>query len=194
MKKVILLLLMNLITMSTFAQQNVYARMFSIISGNVKTIVYEMSGDVNTFDKEGRLVSCKNGINELRYSWNGNKIKVSAYQDGKKLGEEYMTVSKNTPQEISITLPGGIVTETYRPDGAEDKSVIKSNGATMEETCYYHSDSDKHPYKYTISLQGQTETFELSGYQYDSYGNWIKRTVRNNGVSQTEIRTITYYN
>lgn len=194
MKRIIYSLLLSLIAVSSFAQYNVYSRMFGITNGKVQKIVMETTGEVFVFDREGRITSYSMGTNEIRYSWNGNKITLAAYQDGNKLGEEYMTVTTNTAQEVSISLPGGTVTETYRANGSEDKSVITSNGQSMVETCFYRSESDKSPYKFTVSMQGQTETFEISGYQFDAKGNWTKQTVKNNGQSQTDIRTITYYN
>lgn len=193
MKRFIYSLLLSFIAVSSFAQFNVYTRMFQITNGKVKKIVMETTGEVFTFDREGRISSYSMGNDELKYSWSGNKITLSAYQNGKKMGEEYMTVTKNTTQEVSISLPGGTVTESFRANGSSEKSVITSNGQTMVETCFYHSDSDTTPYKYTLSMQGQTETFEISGCQYDSKGNWIRQTLKNNGQSQTDIRTISYY-
>lgn len=198
MKKFFLSLLFILFTVSSFAQFNgaqfnVYARMFAITKGKPQKIVFETTGEAITFDQQGRITSYSMGTDEIRYSWNGDKITLTAYQNGNKLGEEYMTVTANTSNKVSISMPGGTVTETYRANGSEEKSVITSNGQSMTETCYYKSDSDVSPYKYTLSVQGHTETFDISGYQYDAMGNWIKRTINNNGQSLTEIRTITYY-
>lgn len=194
MKRIIYSLLLSLIAVSSFAQFNVYTRMFQITNGKVQKIVMETTGEVFTFDREGRITSYSMGTDEIRYSWSGNKITLAAYQNGNKLGEEYMTVTTNNTREVSITLPGGTVTESFRANGSSEKSIITSNGQSMVETCFYHSESDTSPYKYTISMQGQTETFEISGCQFDSKGNWIRQTVKNNGQSQTDIRTITYYN
>lgn len=194
MKRVFLSFFLSLLTLTSFAQMNIYARMFGIVNGQVKTIVMETTGEVFNFDKEGKLLSYTMGTSEIRYSWKGNKVTLAAYQDGNKMGEEYITVTKNTATEIAISLPNGTVTETYRAVGGEAKATTTSNGVSMVETAFYRSESDKYPYKYTISLQGQTETLEISGYQYDSHGNWIRQTIKSNGESQTDIRTITYYN
>lgn len=194
MKKLFLSLLFCMFAVSSFAQFNVYARMFQVYSGKVQKIVVETTGEVFKFDREGRIISYSMGPSEIRYSWSGNKITLAAYQDGNKMGEEYWTVTKNTSSEISISMPNGTISESYRENGSWKKSVISSNGQSMIEVPYYHSESEKNPYKYTLSIQGQTETFELSGYQYDAKGNWTKQTIKNNGQSQTDIRTITYYN
>lgn len=193
MKKIFLSLLLCLFAVSSFAQFNVYARMWDVYGG-VKKIVIETSGEVLLFDREGRLTSNTMGTDEFRYSWNGNKITVSAYQNGKKLGDDYMTVTRNTAREISISLPNGTITETYHANGRWEKIVFSSNEGSIVESSFYHSDSDKSPYKFTSSINGQVETFEIHGVQYDAKGNWVKRTLRLNGESETEIRTITYYN
>lgn len=194
MKKIFLSLLLCLFAVSSFAQFNVYARMFQIYSGKVQKIVVETTGEVFKFDREGRITSYSMGPSEIRYSWSGNKITLAAYQNGNKMGEEYWTVIKNTSNEISISMPNGSITESYRENGSWKKSVISSNGQSMIQVPYYHSESEMNPYKYTLSIQGQTETFELSGYQFDAKGNWTKQTTKNNGQSQTDFRTITYYN
>lgn len=193
MKKLILSLVMCLMTLSGFAQTNIYAKMLGIVEGRVKSIVSETSGEVYTFDKDGKVLSYKIGDNELRYSWKGETVTMSAYQGGNKLGEETLTVTKNTAEEVCITFPGGTMTETYRSNGGEDKSIMTSNGMSMVETCFYKSETDRYPYKYTFSMQGQTESIEVSDYQYDARGNWVKQTIKSNGNSQTNIRTITYW-
>lgn len=193
MKRTILCMVMSLMTIAGFAQTNIYARMYGIIGGQVKSIIVETSGEVSNFDREGKLISCRLGENELKYSWKGNKVTVSAYQNGNKLGEEYITVTKNTAEEVCLTFSGGTLTETYRSNGGEDKSIISSNGMSMVETCYYRSDSDTYPYKCTFSFQGETKTMEMSNYQYDAKGNWVRQTTTVDGNSQTDIRTITYW-
>jgi hypothetical protein len=193
MKRIIYSLLLSFIAVSSFAQWNIYQRMFQVNNGKVRTIVLETTGEVYTFDRKGRINSYLKGTYEIKYSWSDNKVTLAAYQNGKKLEEAYLTVTKNTPDEVSISLPGGTVTETYRANGSEDKAVANLNGQLMVETCFYHSESENSPYKYTISMHGQTETFEISGYKFDAKGNWTKQTLKNNGQSQTEIRTITYY-
>ena len=194
MKKFFLSLLLCLFAVSSFAQFNVYARMFQIYSGKVQKIVMETTGEVYKFDREGRITFYSMGPSEIRYSWSGNKITLAAYQNGNKMGEEHWTVTKNTFNEISISMPNGTISESYRENGSHKKSVISSNGQSMIEVPYYYSESEMNPYKYTLTIQGQTETFELSGYQFDAKGNWTKQTMKNNGQSQTDIRTITYYN
>lgn len=195
MYKFILTFLFSLFTVTSFAQFNVYARMLGIPNGKPQKLVIETTGEVYTFDKEGRLTSVSNGENEIRYSWNGQKIKFTAYQNGNKLGEDYMTVTTNTDREVSISLleGDGTIKETYRENGSEDQFILSSNGQSMIETCYYNSEEDKYPYKVTQSFQGQTETLLMSGYEFDAKGNLVKRIIKNNGQSITEIRTISYY-
>ena len=167
--------------------------MFGITNGIPQKIVMETTGEVIIFDKEGRIKSFSLGGDEIRYSWNGQKITLTAYQNGNKLGEDYMTVTTNNDHEISILLPNGTLKETYRANGSEEQSILSSNGQSMVETCYYNSEEDKVPYKCTQSFEGQTEILMLSGYQLDSRGNWVRRTTKCNGQSMTEIRTITYF-
>lgn len=194
MKKILISLLLCLYAVSSFSQFNVFARMFDIKEGKVKKIVIETSGETLLFDREGRLTSNSMGTDEIRYSWNGNKITVAAFQNGKKLGEDQMTVLKNTVREISISLPGGTITETYNANGRLEKTALSSNEGSIIETYFYHSESDKYPYKYTSLINGHVETVEIHNVQYDAKGNWIKQTLKSNGESETEIRTITYYN
>jgi len=193
MKRFIFLLLLSFVTVSSFAQFNVYARMHGIYYGKPQKVVIETTGEVITFDREGRIKSNSMGDNEIRYTWNGNKITLTAYQNGKKLGEEYMTVTSNTTSEIVVSMPNGTLRETYRSNGTHEKSVLTSNGQSIIETSFYKTSSDKSRYKFTVSAQGQTDTYEVSNCQTDSKGNWIRMTSKLNGQSETEIRNITYY-
>ena len=193
MNKICLFLFLAFTALSSSAQFNVYARMFGITNGKPQKIVMETTGEVFTFDKDGRLISYSLDNDEIRYSWNGQKITLTAYQNGKKIGEDYMTVTNNTDREVLLSLPSGTVKETYRANGSEDQSILSSNGQSMVETCFYNSEEDRCPYKVTQSFQGQTETILISGYEFDAKGNWIKSTVKSNGQTMTEIRTITYY-
>lgn len=193
MKKIIFFILLAMTAMASSAQFNVYARMFGITNGIPQKIVMESTGEVFSFDKEGRLTLYTIGENEIRYSWHGNKITLTAYQNGNKIGEDYMTVISNTDREILLSLPDGTVKETYRANGSEDQSILSSNGQSMVETCFYNSEEERSPYKVTQTFQGQTETILVSGYEFDVKGNWIKSAVKSNGQTMTEIRTITYY-
>ena len=193
MKKIIFSLMLILFASTSFAQYNVYARMFGITNGQPQKLVVETTGEVVTFDRTGRITSYAIGTDELRYSWDGSRITIAAYQGGNKLAEDYMTVTTNTSHEVVISLPGATVKEVYRANGSESQSIISSNGQSMVEQCYYNSDSDVAPYRITLSADGDSETSDFSGYQYDAEGNWIVRTIKVNGQSQIEIRTITYY-
>jgi hypothetical protein len=189
-------LLMMLVSLASFAQTevfNVNAKMWAVYKGNPQKLVIEESGEVVRFDRNGRVTSYMVGTDEIRYVWNGNKITLSAYQNGNKIGDEYMTVISQTSKEINISATGVTVRETFNNDGQGHQLVMTSNGQTMTETIFYKDDAQHTPTKIVTSFGGQTETIEVKSLAKDIIGNWIKMTASHNGQPTTVTRSITYY-
>lgn len=189
-----LTIVLILVGLTTYAQiTNVTKKMWSVGNGNPQELVIEESGETIRFDKQGRVVSYSIGTDEIRYSWNGEKIKLTAYREGKKLGDEYITITTQTANEIVITTSEGTYHETYNSFGEQEQSITTTNGQTLTETMHYKNDAQHTPYAISISYAGQTETANITSISRDTHGNWIKMSITAEGKTQTANRRITYY-
>lgn len=178
---------------TAIAQTNVNAQMWCVNHGTPQKLMIEESGEVVCFDRKGRVTSYSIGTDVIRYSWSGNKITLSGYQNGTKVGEEYITISSQTDTEIVLTLSGGSIRETYNSDGQEHQSFMTSNGQTLTETVSYENDALHTPSKIVRSLGNQSETVIINSLSRDTYGNWVKMSISSNGQTQTVTRSILYY-
>ena len=192
-KKVLFILLVLLVNISTSAQTNVFARMWSVYNGKPKKIVDETTGEVIQFDRSGRVTSYSMDEYEYRYYWNSDKITVASYENGKKVGEAYFEVKLNTTYEVYITFAGGYVRELYNAAGFEKESTISSNGEEIVERVYYSDEKKFSPKMVTLTVGEQSEATSFGDIAYDDYNNWIRCKKTTKGKSEISIRTIMYY-
>ena len=153
------------------------------------TTAFEASAkwtDRNTFGLNGPVKTVDNGYGDIRYSF----YKDGSYKSDRAIlsYDEYGRIK--TIEVYSLEGMGSFVHEyTYNSKGQVIKDAY-TTGNGDDCTTEYKYDAKGRVIKETNDW-GETRTYTYL--KFDSYGNWIKRTVINGKNKSTESRKITYY-
>lgn len=142
--------------------------------------------DRNTFGLNGPVKTVDNGYGDILYSF----YKDGSYKsDQAQLShDEYGRIK--TIEVYSLEGMGSFAHEyTYNSKGQVIKDAY-TTGNGDDCTTEYKYDAKGRVIKETNDW-GETRTYTYL--KFDSYGNWIKRTVINGKNKSTESRKITYY-
>lgn len=142
--------------------------------------------DRNTFGLNGPVKTVGNGYGDILYSF----YKDGSYKsDQAQLShDEYGRIK--TIEVYSLEGMGSFAHEyTYNSKGQVIKDAY-TTGNGDDCTTEYKYDAKGRVIKETNDW-GETRTYTYL--KFDSYGNWIKRTVINGKSKSTETRKITYY-
>lgn len=159
--------------------------------------------DLKLFDLRGPVKSCKKGTKDyytiLNFTESGELTSANSTTDSYQ--HKYKIHRKNGKiAEISYNKHDLI-------SGYSDVFITDNNGHIKEINSWDQDCSDKYTFQrndneLVTKMIHRNEcavddiyfyTTNYSDYQFDKYGNWIKRTAKTEYGSTTETRTITYY-
>ena len=159
--------------------------------------------DLKLFDLRGPVKSCKKGTKDyytiLNFTESGELTSANSTTDSYQ--HKYKIHRKNGKiAEISYNKHDLI-------SGYSDVFITDNNGHIKEINSWDQDCSDKYTFQrndneLVTKMIHRNEcavddiyfyTTNYSDYQFDKYGNWIKRTAKTEYGSNTETRTITYY-
>ena len=156
--------------------------------------------DLKLFDLRGPVKSCKKGTNDyyrtLNFAESGELTHVTGSNKGKfKIHRKNGKISKIAYNEHDLISGWDEVFTTdnmghiKQTDGAdqdcsyESKFQRNENGLITKKIVWSGCGEDDDDYT----------TTNYSNYQFDKYGNWIRRTAKTEYGTNIETRTITYY-
>ena len=199
MKKLFLVLAINVCNYCCVIAQELTKQMFNIYYGQPKTLVQSSSVAPGTmtieFDRSGRVLSKSGGDGKMVYSWSsdGTSVEVKAYNNGQYVGSGMIYIEQMTSDKYKYTADGAKIEVSFRTNGSINKMTMSGGGQSMSTTYYYNSSTDAYPYKIVSAGGGQSMTVNVSGVSKDSKGNWIKYTQSAQGQSIVNTNTISYY-
>ena len=156
--------------------------------------------DLKLFDLRGPVKSCKKGTKEnytiLNFTELGELSHVTGWNKGKyKIHRKNGKISKIAYNEHDL------ISGWYEVFTTDNMGHIKqTEGADQDcsdESKFQRNEDGLITKKIVWSGCGEDDddytTTNYSNYQFDKYGNWIRRTAKTEYGTNIESRTITYY-
>ena len=156
--------------------------------------------DLKLFDLRGPVKSCKKGTNDyyrtLNFAESGELTHVTGSNKGKfKIHRKNGKISKIAYNEHDL------ISGWYEEFTIDNMGRIKQIDG-IDQDCSDEYTLQRNDNGLITKMTHRNEcaeddiyfnTTNYSDYQFDKYGNWIKRTAKTEYGSNTETRTITYY-
>lgn len=198
MKKIVFIIFAFLAT-TTLSAQQLTQQMFGLHFGNIRTLTQRVDGvpgkSVIKFYKDGRVSETRQNGVKMVYDWDsdGSRIILRAYVDDEFEGEQTIYIEEMSSYKYKYSINGIECLTEFNSNGSLSRTKFTANGQNQITNYYYESSYDTIPYKFVVTMNGQSMSVTMDIIDSDIHGNPTKILQSANGQSMVTNNEIEYY-